>query len=113
MRKAGRRMEESRAQLMGRKLQNTASSRPSDCARSAIVRTHEEREVTSTLETSRYALAPLEYLCPLGPCYEARIAATFRARALTSVPACFHDEGIQDEMRMHWLAPTNPPGQGS
>lgn len=43
---------------------------------------------------------------------EAKIAATSRARALTSVPACIHDEGIQDEPRMHWPAPKNSPGQG-
>lgn len=65
------------------------------------------------LRTPRFTALTLdEDLRLLATRDEAKIAATYRARALTSVPACIHDEGIQDEPRMHWPAPTNPPRQG-
>ena len=54
------------------------------------------------LGTPRFTLLTLdEDLRLVAIRYEAEIAATSKARALTSVPACIHSEGIQDEPRMH------------
>lgn len=54
------------------------------------------------LRTPRFTVLTLdEDLRLLAIRYEAKIAATSKARALTSVPACIHSKGIQDEARMH------------